>query len=128
MIMELWYSGKKVYQIKKRKIVKEFIKKLKERTVWNVEGNINEVWKRMATCDKNIAKEVVGETKNIMPENKEMWWDEEIQRVVASKEEQFKLWQKSRKREDCIEHKNLCEIVKSAVRKAKRNKYIIYIY
>jgi len=39
--------------------------------VWNFEGNINEVWKRIATCVKNIAKEVVDETKSSMPENKE---------------------------------------------------------
>jgi len=33
----------------------------------------------MATCVKNIAKEVVSETKSSMPENKETWWrDEEI--------------------------------------------------
>jgi hypothetical protein len=30
--------------------------KVKEKAVGNVEGNINEVWKRMATCIKNIAK------------------------------------------------------------------------
>jgi len=34
----------------------------------------------MASCDENVAKEVVGETKSNMPENKEMWWlDEKIQ-------------------------------------------------
>jgi len=42
--------------------------------VWNVKGNINAVWKRMATCVKNIIKEVVGKTKSSMPENKEMLW------------------------------------------------------
>lgn len=31
---------------------------------------INEVWKWMATCVKNIDKEVVGENKNSRPENK----------------------------------------------------------
>jgi hypothetical protein len=36
--------------------------------VWNFEGNINKVWKRMETCVKNIG---VGETKISMPENKE---------------------------------------------------------
>jgi len=36
----------------------------------------------MATCVKNVTKEVVCETKSNMPENKETWWwNEEIQRV-----------------------------------------------
>nr|GFC92957.1 retrovirus-related Pol polyprotein LINE-1 [Tanacetum cinerariifolium] len=103
---------------------KEFIKKVKEKAVWNVEGDINEVWGRMATCVKSIAKEIVGETKSSLPENKETWWwDEEIQRVVASKKKQFKLWQKSRKREDWVEYKSVCKKVKSAVSKAKLKRY-----
>jgi hypothetical protein len=59
--------------------------------LWNIEGNINKVWKIMARCVKNIAKEVVGETKINRPENKERWWwDKEIQRVVANKKKKFK--------------------------------------
>ena len=86
--------------------------------------NINEVWRRMATCVKNIAKEVVGETKSRIPEHKQTWWwDEEIQRVVACKKKQFKVWQKSRKREDWVEYKSVCKIVKSAVNKAKLKRY-----
>jgi len=70
----------------------------------------------MATRVKNIAKEIVGETKSSMTENKEVWWwDEEIQRVKQFKLlniylfivfngqypfTKYKLWQKSRKRED----------------------------
>jgi hypothetical protein len=51
--------------------------------VRNVEGNINEVWKIMATCVKNIAKEIISETNSNMPKNKEMWWwDEEIQSSI----------------------------------------------
>jgi hypothetical protein len=37
----------------------------------NVEENINEVWNRMTTYVKNIAKEVVDITKYSIPENKE---------------------------------------------------------
>lgn len=77
MIMDVWCSGKKVSMIgKKRKTgklnirwckfignkVKEFIKKVKEKITWNVEGKIYEFWKRMATCIMNITKKVVGET------------------------------------------------------------------
>ena len=43
---------------------KEFIEKVKKRAGWNVEGNIHEVWKKIATCVKNTAKEVIGETKS----------------------------------------------------------------
>jgi len=47
---------------------KKGVHKESKRAVWNVEGNINKVWKRIATCVKNLAKKVVGETKNSMPE------------------------------------------------------------
>lgn len=39
----------------------------------------------MAICVQNTAKEVIGETKSSVPENKETWRDEEIQRVEANK-------------------------------------------
>lgn len=57
---------------------------MKAKAVLNVQGNINEVKKRLTTCVKN--KVDVGETKSSTPENKETWQlDEEIQRVVGSK-------------------------------------------
>lgn len=57
----------------------------------------------MAICVKNKAKEVVGETKSSILENKKIqWWDEQIQRLIASKKKQCKLWQKSRKIEQRI--------------------------
>lgn len=46
----------------------------------------------------NTAKDIVGETKVVMPKNKKPWWDEEILRVVACQKNEFKLWLKSRKR------------------------------
>ncbi|KAL4107958.1 hypothetical protein QTP88_018227 [Uroleucon formosanum] len=58
--------------------------------------------------------------KSRIPENKETWWwNEEIQRVVASKKKQFKLWQKSKTRKDWVEYKSECKIVKSTVSEAK---------
>jgi len=46
----------------------------------------------MATCVKNIAKEVVGETKSSFPKNKgTWWWDGKTQRVKASNNKQFKV-------------------------------------
>jgi len=32
--------------------------------MWNVDGDRNEFWRRMATCVKIIAKEIVDETKS----------------------------------------------------------------
>jgi len=39
-----------------------------------LEGDINEVWRRMAACVKNISNEIVGETKSRIAEKKESWW------------------------------------------------------
>ncbi|XP_050521633.1 uncharacterized protein LOC126894562 [Daktulosphaira vitifoliae] len=44
----------------------EFVK-----TVWNVEGDINYVWNRFASYVTNTAKEIVGDSRSRMPENKE---------------------------------------------------------
>jgi len=62
---------------------KELINEVKEKALWNVEGNLNKVWSRIATCVKNIAKEVVGETRSSLSGNKKTWWwDVEIHTVV----------------------------------------------
>jgi len=45
------------------------------------------------------------------------WWDEKIQRVVASKKNKFKVWQNSRKRENWIGTKSLAKKPKSVVSK-----------
>lgn len=47
---------------------KEFTKKVKEKALWNVKEDINEVQKKIATCAKNIAKEVDDKTKSSLPE------------------------------------------------------------
>lgn len=83
---------------------KVFLKKVKVRLVWNVEGNLNYVWKRIAKWFKNTAKEIVGESKSCMPENKETWRrDKEAQRIIVSKKKQFKVWQKNGRKEDWTE-------------------------
>lgn len=51
---------------------KEFCEKVKERVIWNVEVNINEVWNRISNCIKNTTKEIVEKSRSCMPENKEM--------------------------------------------------------
>jgi len=38
---------------------------------WNVEENINHEWNRIATCVKNTAKVISGESRSSMPEYKE---------------------------------------------------------
>jgi len=47
--------------------------------------------------------------------------------LVASKKNQFKLWQKIKKREVWIEYKNVCKIVKGEVSKAKLYRYDGYM-
>jgi hypothetical protein len=64
---------------------------------------------RMATLIKNIAKNIVGEIKSSMPENKKTWMRRF--RVVANRKKLFKLWRKSRNREVRIEYENICKIV-----------------
>jgi len=44
---------------------------VKEKVIWNVEGNKNDVWNRIVTCVKNNVKAIVGKSR---PENKETWW------------------------------------------------------
>jgi len=51
----------------------EFVKKAKEKVMWKIEGNINNVWNMMATCVKDTAKEIFGVSRSSMPENKETW-------------------------------------------------------
>lgn len=39
--------------------------------MWDVDRNINAIWKKVAEKDKRVAKEIVGESRDSMPENKQ---------------------------------------------------------
>lgn len=54
--------------------------------VWNVEGNINQVCNKIATCAKSTANEIIRGSRVLMPENEETWcWDQEVQRITVKK-------------------------------------------
>lgn len=43
----------------------EISRKYKKKSVWNFEGKINDIWKKIVTCVKNTVKWVVAETCSI---------------------------------------------------------------
>lgn len=43
---------------------------MKEKVVWSIEGNINDVGNRIVACVKNTVKEIVGKSRSSMPESK----------------------------------------------------------
>lgn len=47
-----------------------YLQKLIETEMWNIEKQINEMWERVAESVKRTAKEIIGENRGIMPKNK----------------------------------------------------------
>ena len=89
-----------------------------------MEGNINEMWEKVEEGVKKVAKEVVGMSRGNMSQDKQTWWwAEEVQEIISKKKIRFKKWQKNREREDWVEYKSLSKAAKSAVNKAKLEKY-----
>jgi len=72
MIMVVWCCGKRMSTLKKelktrwwKLIENEYKKKAKETAVWNNKGNINGVWKKMATYVKNTSKRLLVKPKEV---------------------------------------------------------------
>jgi len=48
-----------------------------------------------------VAKEVLGESRGKIPEDKHTWWwERKVQTIISKKESQYKVWQKSRRKEN----------------------------
>src|SRR4029450_8402731 len=78
----------------------------------------------MATDIKRVAKEVLGESKGTGPPFKEnWWWSEEVQKIVKTKRECYKVWQKTRNSETFNQYKKVNKEVKKVVSEAKHRAY-----
>ena len=53
---------------------KVFKEKVIEEGPWNVEGDANSMWEKMATCVRKVASEVLGVTKGSGCDSKDTWW------------------------------------------------------
>ncbi|XP_050527792.1 piggyBac transposable element-derived protein 3-like [Daktulosphaira vitifoliae] len=59
--------------------------------------------------------------------NKETWWwDEDVQKIIESKKKQFKVWQKSKRRENRMEYKRLCKEAKCANKNAMSRRTVLH--
>lgn len=56
----------------------------------SIKVNINKVLKRRAIYVLSTIKEILGKSKSrIVEKKKTLWWYEEVQRIIVSKEKQF---------------------------------------
>lgn len=57
---------------------------MREIGIVNVEGSISEVWESVADNIRSVAKEVLGESKGKIPQDKQTWWwKKEAQAIVS---------------------------------------------
>ena len=57
---------------------------------WEEGEDANNTWKKMATCIRKVAAEVLGVTKGSKGATKETWWwNEDVQKALKEKKERY---------------------------------------
>ena len=83
---------------KMRKVEKDSLgRRILEAGLPDPHGPVQDTWTYAAEVILQCAKEVLGETRGGIRGDKAAWfWNEEVQRIVKQKKEEYKRWQKTR--------------------------------
>lgn len=74
----------------------------------NVEGSISEVWESIAdNIIRSVAKDVLGENRGKIPQDKQTWWWKKEEQAIISKKIPGVKFVKNLG-EDWVEYKNVC--------------------
>ena len=77
-----------------------FKEKLVKDMTMNIDSDPSLMWNMATKCIKNIAKDVLGESKGIGILGKETWWwNEQVQAAIKLKRTNYKIWQEARDEE-----------------------------
>ncbi|XP_042487419.1 uncharacterized protein LOC122067642 [Macadamia integrifolia] len=101
-----------------------FTDKVVKHSKCDSERDSNVMWSKMTTCIKNVAKEVLGESRGTRHDlKKTWWWGEEIQKSIKHKKVCFKTWQRIKEDEDRNKYYSSRKEARILVKKAKTKKY-----
>ena len=135
MVADIWIKTK---SREKRKIINPKIKwwnlkgeklelfkeKLVKDMTTSIDSDPSLIWDMATKCIKNIAKEVLGESKGIRILGKKIWWwNEQVQAAIKLKRVNYKIWQKARDEESLKKYRDAKKEVKKVISNAKLKAY-----
>ena len=86
----------------------------------NIDSDPNLIQNMTNKCIKNIAKEVLGESKEIeILEKVTWWWNEQVQAAIKLKRINYKIWQEARDEESLKKYRDAKKEAKKMVSNAK---------
>ncbi|XP_056690259.1 uncharacterized protein [Spinacia oleracea] len=100
----------------------KFVEKVASEGIWarDMDLDVDSLWTRMEHTIKGVAREVLGESKGIMPPSKDTsWWNEVVQQAIKSKRECYKELGKCRSDENYEKYKEAKREAKKVVREAR---------
>jgi hypothetical protein len=110
------------------KLKEEAAKMFKERVFkegpWHEEGDVNNMWMKMATCIRKVTLKEFGVTKGGKCETKETWyWNENVQKDIKEKKECFRRMLLDRSADNVERYKVVKKTAKRAVSEARDQIY-----
>ena len=101
-----------------------FKEKLVKDMTTNIDSDPNLMWNMATKCIKNVAKEVLGESKGIrLLEKETWWWNEEVQAVIKLKRINCKIWQDARDEKSLKKYRDAKKKAKKVVSNVKLKAY-----
>lgn len=99
---------------------RKFVENVTSADVWTTEEDADTMWTKMATCIRETAKEVLGESKGKVPQGKDAsWWNEEVRQTLKKKRECYRNMGRCRDDDSLEKYKAAKKEAKRAVKEAK---------
>ncbi|KAL6579441.1 hypothetical protein OROMI_009657 [Orobanche minor] len=99
-----------------------FVAKIADNSIWSdcMDMDIDSMWNLLEHNIKEVAKEVLGESKGNGPSSKDTsWWNEEVKQAIKTKRECYKVLGKCSSNENYERYKKARTEAKKAVRNAR---------
>ena len=101
-----------------------FVSRLIKEANWEDEVDSNVMWNKMTDCIRHVAKEELGESKGMMPPDKDTsWWNEEVKITIMKKRMCYKNLGKNKDEVSFENYKLAKREVKKIVKEARAKVY-----
>ena len=118
MVADIWVKMKfrakhkiinlriKWWNLKEEKL-ELFKKKLVREMITNIDSDPNLIWDKATKYIKNVAKEVLEESKGVRSLGKgTWWWNEKVQAAIKLKRTNYKIWYEARDEESLKKYRD----------------------
>ena len=113
----------KWFKLKETELCRQFKARVLEEITHDIE-DVDEWWNRTMEIILRVARELLGESRGTIFENKETWWfNEEVKDATKQKREAKKKWEETQTEEDQRAHREANKLAKKIVAIAKDRAY-----